>query len=207
MIGGLSVVKTADRVDTEVAAGARIKMAAGESLTVVERAALKRVDRADEEDRRIEYYQTVPKKHYIQMSGRQARVLNDQADRYGFALRGRTVDLFKVIRQVHDFLADNAKILSKERNSSGDDLAETDEYKKERTLYTRVMRLEREGVLIERSLAHDVMVRFSAVIRDAGAALEKSFGSEAQEILNDYIDRADDIVEELDQQKVVNGSD
>ena len=46
------------------------------------------------------------------MSGRQTKVLNEQADRYGLPLGGPVIDLPKLARALHDFLAANAKKLN-----------------------------------------------------------------------------------------------
>ena len=50
------------------------------------------------------------------MSGRQTKVINEQAARYDLPFGGPTIDLPDVVRALHDFLAKHAQ-----RLASGDD--------------------------------------------------------------------------------------
>ena len=45
------------------------------------------------------------------MAGRQTKVLHDQADLYGFPLRGPSIDLPAFVRFFHDWLARNKNVL------------------------------------------------------------------------------------------------
>jgi hypothetical protein len=56
---------------------------AKEPLSAQGRQALKRHKRDKEERLRWQFYRTIPQKHWRTMSGRQARVINEQAERYG----------------------------------------------------------------------------------------------------------------------------
>lgn len=91
------------------------KLRRGQTPSSQERTALKRFEKAQEEERRWEYLRTTSKRQYMAMSGRSARVLIDQARRYGLPYpteQRAPVDLTAVIRWVHDFLAANAQRLS-----------------------------------------------------------------------------------------------
>ncbi len=48
------------------------------------------------------------------MSGRQTKVINEQAERYGIPFGGATINLPTVVRALHDFLADNAVKLARD---------------------------------------------------------------------------------------------
>lgn len=61
---------------------------------------------------RWEHYHSIPQKHWREMSGRQARTLIEQAERYGIPFAGATVDLPAVVLALHDFFASNAAALS-----------------------------------------------------------------------------------------------
>jgi len=97
----------AETVERELAAVAVDKLARRETPTARELEALARVERRDEEEQRWRHYRTIPKKHWRRMSGRQAKVLNEQATRHGIPLGGPTISLAEVVRWLHDFLAAN----------------------------------------------------------------------------------------------------
>ncbi len=63
------------------------------------------MQRDKDEQTRWEHYRTVPAKHYKEMSGRDARVLIDQQQRWGIPCAGKVVDLAAVIKSFHDFIA------------------------------------------------------------------------------------------------------
>ena len=52
----------------------------------------------------------LPKKIYCELSDRQVKVINEQADRYGLPIGGPTIDLYEAIKGFHDFLADHADL-------------------------------------------------------------------------------------------------
>jgi hypothetical protein len=102
----------AERVDAGLAEKARARIREGGTPTSRQVAALKRVEKLEEERLRWIHYRTIPKKHWREMSGRPAKVLLDQAKRYGLPFDGRVVDLPALARALHDFLAKNARVLS-----------------------------------------------------------------------------------------------
>ncbi len=104
----------AARVDSDLVARAYRKVMDRQELTKPERAALKRHEREKEERLRWQYYGSIPQKHWRQMSGRQAKVINEQAERYGIPFGGPSINLPAVVRALHDFLADNAHKLARE---------------------------------------------------------------------------------------------
>src|SRR3954464_8087314 len=99
-------------IDKRQAAEAYAKVSRGEELTVREQSVLKRFEKDREEQLRWKYYASIPQKHWRTMSGRQTKVLQEQADRYGIPFGGATVDLSRVVRCIHDFLAANAHKLA-----------------------------------------------------------------------------------------------
>ena len=112
-----STLPAADSVasaDKETVARAYRKIMAQQELTKEERRALKRHEKTKEEKLRWQYYASIPHKHWKEMSGRQAKVINEQAQRYGIPFDGATVDLPLVVRRLHDFFAANAQKLAAE---------------------------------------------------------------------------------------------
>src|SRR5439155_17515646 len=135
-----------------------------------EREALKRHEKEQEEKRRWQYYRSIPQKHCREMSGRQAKVLIEQAECYGIPFGGATVDLPKVVRALHDFLADNAVKLAREEDplmQGGGSLA-LERYREERAALARLDRLEREKELLPREAARQTLGQVAAIVREAG---------------------------------------
>jgi hypothetical protein len=161
------------------------KVMAREELSRREREALKRHEKEQEEKRRWQYYRSIPQKHWREMSGRQAKVLIEQAERYGIPFGGATVDLPKVVRHWHDFLADNAVKLAKDDDPlmQGSGSPALERYREERAALARLDRLEREGVLLPREKARQAMGQVASILRGAGDALQRQFGAAAVEIL------------------------
>lgn len=98
---------------------ARQKLEVGETLNHREVAAPKKFEREQLDRYGPQYLATMPKGAYAQLSGRQPKQLIEAADRYGLPYRPneKTVDVGRVLRWFHDFLAANAGLLT----GSGDD--------------------------------------------------------------------------------------
>lgn len=181
------------QLDQKQAAEAYRKALAGDALTERERLALKRFERDREEQLRWKYYATIPQKHWRRMSGRQTKVLHEQAERYGLPFGGAAVDLPKLARALHDFLATNAHKLARDDDSllTGPASPALERYREERAALARLDRLEREGGLVDRNKMLDGMARVAAIVRGAGDALQRQFGSGALDILLEALDEAD----------------
>src|SRR5262245_12575968 len=103
-------------LDKKLAGEAYKKVLEGKELTSREQSLLKRFEKEKEERLRWQYYSSIPQKHWRAMSGRQTKVLNEQAARYGIPFGGAHIRLPDVVRAFHDFLADNALKLAKEED-------------------------------------------------------------------------------------------
>jgi len=188
------------RLDKELAAKAYKKVMAGEEPTAQERAALRRYEHEQEETRRWQYYESIPQKHWRQMSGRQTKVLNEQAERYGIPFGGRTINLPSVVRAFHDFLAANARKLAED----DDDLMAVDvatpaleRYREERAALARLDRLERERMLVSRDEVREGLGRIAMILRGAGDSLQQQYGRGAVELLDEALDDAEREIERL----------
>jgi hypothetical protein len=188
--GGLSA---SARAEQDLVARAVQKVVARQELSRREREALKRHEKDQEEKRRWQYYETVPQKHWRRMSGRQAKVLIEQQDRYGIDFGGAVVNLPKVVKQIHDFLADNAIKLAKDDDllMQGSGSPALEDYRRERAAMAKWDRLEREGVLLPRDQVREALGRWASIIRAAGDALQRQFGAAAAEILFEALDDSD----------------
>jgi len=183
---------TADRLDKQLAASAYKKTLAGEPLTDKERSALKRYEKAKEEKLRWQYYASIPHKHWKQMSGRQAKVINEQAERYGLPFAGPTVNLSAVVHAFHDFLAANAVKLAAEDDPlmQGTGSPALERHREEKAALARLDRLERERQLLPRDMAREGLGRIAAVLRGIGESLQRQYGPGALEILNEGLEDA-----------------
>ena len=182
----------AARFDSDLVARAYKKVVNREELTKQERSALKRHEKEKEERLRWQYYGSIPQKHWRQMSGRQTKVINEQADRYGIPFGGPTVNLSAVVRGLHDFLAENAVKLARDDDPlmQGSGSPALERYREERAAIARLDRLEREGRLLPRDEVREAMGRVASMLRGAGDALQRQFGPAAVEILYEALDDA-----------------
>jgi hypothetical protein len=159
------------------------------TLTNQESAALKKFDRDRERALRWQYYPTIPQKDWRQMSGRPAQVINEQAERYGIPFGGPIVDLPKVVKALHDFLAANAYKLAKDDDPlmGGGDSPALEEYRKEQTLMARMKRREMERQLIPRDESRIALGKIASIIRNCGEILQRQFGPAALDVLNEAL--------------------
>jgi hypothetical protein len=181
------------RLDADVVKRAYRKVMEGQELTKEEHRTLKRHEAEKEERLRWKYYQSIPQKHWRQMSGPQTKVINEQADRYGIPFGGPTINLSSVVRALHDFLADNATKLSRDDDPlmQGSGSPALERYREERAAIARLDRLERESRLIPRDDVRESLGRIAAILRGAGDALQREFGPAAVEVLYEALDDAE----------------
>lgn len=184
------------KLERELATSAYQKVLRGEKPTDREQAALRRFEKEQEEKRRWAYYRSIPQKHWREMSGRQTKVINEQAARYGIPFGGKTIDLPLVVRSFHDFLAANAsKLAAADEMLQGEPSAALERYREERAKLARLDRLERERELLPRHDVREMLGRFAAILRGAGEALEQQFGAAAADL---YLEALDDAEREID---------
>lgn len=178
--------------EKRLVAAAYQKAMSGQTLSREERACLRRYEKAREETLRWQYYASIPQKHWRQMSGRQAKVLHEQAARYGLPVAGPTIHLPHLARAVHDFLAENATKLAKEDDPllAGGSSAALERYREERAALARLDRLQREGELLPRDQVREALGRVATILRGAGDALQRQFGPAAVDLLHEALDDA-----------------
>jgi hypothetical protein len=191
--GPLPAPPAASPVEQKLIRDAYKKLALGQELTAREQAALKKHEKQREELLRWKYYASIPQKHWRQMSGRQTKVLNEQAALYGIPFGGASINLPAVVRAWHDFLADHAHKLSRDDDPmmAGSFSPALEAYRDERAKLARYDRLEREGQLVPRDKVRAVLGRIATIVRDCGQALERQFGPAAAEILAEALDDAE----------------
>jgi hypothetical protein len=179
--------------DRRLAAEAVRKMARGESLTVREQTALKRYEKERDENLRWKHYATIPQKHWRRMSGRQTKVINEQAALYGIPFGGPTINLTEVVKSLHDFLAANARKLSADDDLLGSDASSPalERYREERAAIAKLDRLERERQLVRRDDVRMGLARVANILQTAGDLLAQHYGPGAAEIVTEALSDAE----------------
>ena len=184
-----------ENANPEVLKRAVQKVVAGkqEELTGEEKGVLRQHEKGKEERLRWQYYEAIPQKHWREMSGRQAKVINEQALRHNIPFGGATVSLPAVVRALHDFLADNKHKLTRDDDDmlSGPSSPALERYREERAALARLVRLEREGELLPRDSVRQSLSKVASIIRIAGESLQKQFGDAAAEMLYEAIGDAE----------------
>lgn len=180
-------------LDRKLAGEAYKKVLEGKELTSREQQALKKHEKEKEERLRWQFYGSIPQKHWRTMSGRQSKVINEQADRYGIPFGGATINLSAVVRGLHNFLADNAVKLAKDEDEllQGSGSPALERYREERAAMARLDRLEREGSLLPRDEAREALSRVAGILRAAGDTLQRQFGPGAGDILYEALSDAE----------------
>jgi len=196
-------VKQSDAVDQDLALGAIAKRKRGEIPTVREQEALNRVEKRQEEQRRWDYYRSIPQKHWREMSGRQTKVLAEQAELYGLPFGGRVVDLPIVVGRLHDFLAKLGRhggkwiktVLEGDYDAEGPQTESLDRL--------RTAKAEKEEfnlrVLKKKYLPVDEIQDLFAVVasglRQTLDSLQRQFGTEAMNIVREGIEDVERLFE------------
>lgn len=182
------------------------KQRAGAALSARERKAFAKWTQEQNERRGLLFLAELPKKFWRQWSGRQHKVLNEQAELYGIPIGEATIDVRQVARWLHDFLSAHKHVLPelvREGELEPKTVKGKLEAEKVRQLENRNELLEDQlatnrQTLIPRNEIHDYMIRAAGLLRSAGERLEKRFGQEAAEILIDALDSFEQLTSELD---------
>lgn len=172
----------ADPHDRALAAEALRKRQAGLRPSSQESAALRRVQKASDEASRWEHYRTIPQKHWRQMSGRQAKVINEQAALYGIPFDGATIDLPAVVRKLHDLLAEHGRKILAAEDPEGDPDTDLKRIKAVRQKFAHQRDL---GEWIAREDVHAGMAIFAEAIRRASERLQREHGPDAGRTLEE----------------------
>lgn len=184
-----------DAIQRDLARAALQKRQRGETPTQQELRALRRVEKARREQLAWEIYGAIPKGHWVEMSGRQARTINEQAQRYGIPFGGRTISLPDVVRALHDFLAANKHRLAVSDDEdpilSGPSTPWLEKLREEKAKLARLQRLEYEGKLVSRDRLHEGLGRVMSIIREGIETLQRQFGAEAHALMDDALTDAE----------------
>lgn len=190
-----------EQVERELAASALKKRQAGDTPTSRELTALRKIEKEREEKARWEYYASIPKKHWVEMSGRQPKVINEQATRYKIPFDGRTINLPDVIRALHDFLATHGRrILTADEDGqlmAGGDSPELENLRRVKRQIAEhqyeEMRREVVSVAAFRSFHDDL----AELLRNFGEDLQRVAGDVSTQLFERTLESADRLTEDF----------
>lgn len=172
--------------DKELASAALEKQRAGGKANKKEQRALDKLRAHAEEAKRWEFLKSTPKGHVCELLGRQQKIVDEWASRYGLPVLGRVVDLTAVFAWLGNFIADNSRRLNAD-DETGYDSPALERFREERAIRERIKRLCDEGQFLPRAEIHDKLTRIATILRSAGGLLEKHHGPEARAILDEAI--------------------
>jgi hypothetical protein len=166
-----------------------------------QRAADRAAKLRDQELRR-EHYATLPKKLWCQWSGRQHKVINEQAMAYGVPLGEETINLPNVARWLHDMLATSGrKLLAGDASSEiweGGTDSPALERKREVEYQLRLRDLaERDGTLVSRDKMRAALAQIAGILRHCGDQLQRQFGEDALDLFNETLNECERAVEQF----------
>ncbi len=144
--------------------------------------------------------QIVPKKLWVQWSGRQYKILDEQAQRYGIPVGGPSIDLAEVAVWIHDLLAahgrrilagDAATDIWDDMEDGGTESSPASpalERKREVEYQLRLRDLaERDGQLVSRERTRQGLALAAGIFKQFGDTLQRQFGADALDLWNDAL--------------------
>jgi len=146
----------------------------------------------------------VPKWLYVQMSGREHRTLDRQAESRGLPVKGKYVNLSRIIRWLHDFLASPSVRKPSLVNGEdplmvgGENSPAMERYRAARASLAELKLEERKGTLLSREDARERLSRLATIMRATGDHLQRECGPKALAIWDEGLDLFD---KELDRWK------
>lgn len=174
--------------ERELALAAHARRASGIPLTQADRRVLKKAERLFAKAQRQELLKTVPKGEYAELAGRQVKVLNEQASRYGLPLDGATVDLTKLIPRLHDFLAENRyRLRAPEEEDpmlAGAVSPALEKYRDARYQREMVKLKQDLEVSVPREEVREGFAMVAERLRRLGDKLAERYGEESRELLD-----------------------
>lgn len=140
----------------------------------------------------------VPKVCYEKLSGRQTKVLHDQAERYQFPLRGSVIDLFAVLKRFHDFIADNKyKFVDDDPDVAGPSSPALEELRRVKVEQERIKLASMESRFVDRALVREFLGQLATHIRQTSDRAESLFGRDGRELINQMLDAVDGTIDKF----------
>jgi hypothetical protein len=179
----------------------KIALLRGQTLTSQQKREVDWLE-ADEIDRALRIF---PRSKYCFLVGRQTTALNNAANTHGIPLANTTVDIPEVLRWFHEFLAARSRKKAdstRDGDDEGDGVAKRKQALEMATFELKLKMLQADfEKKVGNSISADEVDRlfawFEGELRKLGERLGKRFGSDAQNLFNDTLDRIGKHLEEL----------
>jgi hypothetical protein len=186
-----------DRERKKLALLAELTEARGEYLTPDQ---VKLIQWIREERRKAtieEILLAMPKGLYCQLAGVSQHKVDAHAGKFNLPLKGKTLDMYQVIKGFHDFIASNMKTLT-----AADDIRDLNREKiqqqvdeaRRRAELSELEIQEKKNQVVPRAEVRAKLAWLTGKFRKLGERLGKSHGPDAQLAVNEFID---DISEEI----------
>jgi hypothetical protein len=165
------------------------KSEAGKPLTREQMRAAAAAERQERERITEIVLRELPKGAYCRLAGRQQKVIDEAASRYGLPLLGPTVNLFEAVKTFHDMVARYGQRMLEKRD---EDLeteklrAEIQVLKHRRRLMDAQLREKRNQWIPRREL-REMMTWLAAQIHRFGERLKRDHGNGAADALNELL--------------------
>jgi hypothetical protein len=159
----------------------------GEKLSRDERRLAARLQSKQRQETIDEFTQTCPKGVYCAMAGRQQKVVDQLAHVYGLPLIGSTVNLFSVVKSLHDLIARNSGVIRADgtENWQEEKLKQQIETLKARRQLLQSEIARRRDELVSREDLQRRLQWLSERLRQFATQLGRRYGREAQQLAND----------------------
>lgn len=165
------------------------KRGRGEKLSHREAALLDRHERSVDAERRRRIYATIPQRDWIELSGRQAKVLNEQELVYGVPVGRANIDLRSIARWIHEAIKDGRvqPVAKDELDLAGENSPGLERYRLAKAALAEIDLEVRRGRLLDREKLEAQWVAGAVALRNAGERLQRRFGDEAAELFNEGV--------------------
>jgi hypothetical protein len=183
-----------DNTDREISAlEARVKLLRKQKITLAEKQSIKWLADREWDESSQKFLKTLPKNVYCDLAGRARKTLDEQAEAYNLPLRKPALDMYEIVRVLHDRLIEFAESAR---------LAETSEASglKEEKLRQEIRRIETQNAILQVDLARknseltpretvrEALQWLTGQLLGLGSKLAKDHGELAQAKLNDFLD-------------------
>lgn len=182
------MAKPKQSIDTVAALEAKLKQAKGFSISKTEESLIRRYDEQIAIEIRDDFLINLPKGIYCKLSGRQQKVVDEQAVRYDIAIDGAKIDLYSVLKRFHDILAEWGPTIRELEGEEGS--LRTEKLRKEIELLERKSKSldldikNKQDEFIDRGTLRVRMEWLANKLRTVSERLGKRFGGDAQLLLN-----------------------
>ena len=184
------------------------KHRAGQPLSRQETTAWKRFEREEDERRGRRFVESVPKSLYCEWSGRQTKILHDEADLYGMPLRGSTIHVPDLVRWLHNFLTkykhDLPGLVKGGDPGDGRTPGLREQISEQRLVTERLKTEEHEIALAEKRQQlvpveplHLKLGQLAKILRTTGEQLYKNHGQAAGDLMAAALENFGHVVAEL----------